>query len=309
MVQQLIVHIGDPKTGTTAIQHVLRNGAYNLDSPSIFYGASQHCNKLTHMIAQKKAYTDEQIVQQWKPFSDTYNNSSASIGILSAESFTPCDPARVERIINKLFINSSADVRVVCYLRPHYDALLSRYVQHIKNGQFTGDLIEYYEVIKTSLFYAQRLKKWRNSFNNFELFVYDKEVLYDQDSVSDFFRNVIRAKNFIIHDREEKNVSLTLPELAICNYYYVALFGECKNRTRRIRNYPKPYIKIDEYIKGHGKNHTSQPKPSVPLALWKAMFKDFIADAKEVDQWSSLSSNIFEERLETAEKRTSDKVF
>ncbi len=160
MVESLVFHGGDPKTGSTAVQNIVRNGLFEAGSTRIFMQKENTINSFRKMIMRKHRKNFEHIINMWRKTIRVYNRSDADIGVLSGEGLSGTDLALLRQIIETQFDVPFVNVKIVCYLRTHKEALLSRYAQKIKSGQFTDDIDAYYDIAHERLVYADRMGRW-----------------------------------------------------------------------------------------------------------------------------------------------------
>ncbi|MEQ8653064.1 MAG: hypothetical protein RIC87_11430 [Kiloniellales bacterium] len=285
MVKSLIVHVGDAKTGSTTLQDVLFNTLYKCQDLSIIYTKKKNMNKLGHHLVQQSLYSDDRIVEEWRATGDYFNRRDSDVGVISGESLSPVDPGRLKSILYRLFDINKKSLKIVCYIRPHCDALISRYSQHIKTGQFTGSISQYYDISKQRLRYEARLQQWKSTFgDSFSVYMFERGALFDEDIVKDFFRRAIGSNSFVLDGVTYKNLSLNLKQLSLCKYYYENLIGPCLKKTRRLRLYPKPYLKIDEVLAPAQMHGGYGEKVRIHRSLWQRMRVDLADDAENVDR-------------------------
>ncbi len=302
MVKSLVLHVGDSKTGTTFLQNVLFNRLYACRDKTIFY--RWQSRNIRHQLGLTNVYSDDDIVKNWKSYANSFNADSSDIGVVSNESLASADPQRLKTVVHRLFDVDEKSIQVVCYLRPHCDALISRYAQHVKNGQFTASLTEYYSVIKNRLEYETQVKAWVDVFGDqFSVYAFDKSQLFNEDIAHDFFKRVIKSEDFILNDTTHLNQSPGLKELSVLNYYYTIMFGPVdKNKTRRIRNYPRPYVKLDELFRHSADMKGTSNKVRIHHSLWKKMLIDLGSDAQKIDKIAS-TGNTFTRALRESGKK------
>ena len=130
-----IVHIGPPKTGTTAVQSALFRrkadlAAYGVDYP----GQRRHERAAVSAVAFEATlagYSDD-IVQEWARFSREARGSTADRVFVSSESFSRAPDARLSRIVEDL---GGPDLQIVVTMRPLGQILPSRWQQQMQDYQ------------------------------------------------------------------------------------------------------------------------------------------------------------------------------
>ncbi|MDY6859529.1 MAG: hypothetical protein SWN98_09325 [Pseudomonadota bacterium] len=222
MVKSLVFHIGDPKTGTTSIQDALAMQNWTCAGPSVVYPA-----RLNDIPLSKTFYDDahkgENSARMLK-LAARLAASNADIAVISAETFEHADPADVKSAIKTYLPTYANNVRVIAYVRPHADRLVSTYAERLKHGFFSGSLDELHERIKSAgnFQYYPRFSKWREAFGPaFELRLMSRDRLYQQDVVQDFLSFVLGHTDFTLNDDQGSNESLSLEDLAMLREFHL----------------------------------------------------------------------------------------
>jgi len=216
MVKELIVHLGDTKTGSTSIQQALVQQAYDIRGTSICYPAHPNHNVLVRTLLDKR-----RMQEQDDRFQSVYKKlsaSSADVGVISAEHFQFADPEVFAKVARLHWPDLHADMRLITYIRPHHEKLLSSFSERVKLGQAPKDFNAFADDVFAGklLDYLPRLQAWREVFGErFEVRPFVHKELYQQDVVADFFRYLLGHEDFSIPKHNVSNGSLTLPQLAL----------------------------------------------------------------------------------------------
>ena len=90
MIEEIVFHLGDCKTGTTSVQSVLASGAWESEAGQIAYPA-----KFNHMaLARTLSVASEKQFQikRFEKLRQALDNSDARYAVISAEHFEFVDP-------------------------------------------------------------------------------------------------------------------------------------------------------------------------------------------------------------------------
>lgn len=193
----LFVHIGSPKTGSTAIQEFIKNNRQALEVDGITYPKS--ASKAMNYLAFSLLDTVPELVHQLpvdmnELYADIdYGNKS---NIISSEAFFLCStrkylgevlPSRL-----KLLLPDAYNVKIILYLRRQDNFIASIYAQYVKlhahNNFYTKTIQEFIEEYSAYMDYYEILNNWSRVFGKENIIVraYEKHQLKDEDIVSDF---------------------------------------------------------------------------------------------------------------------------
>jgi hypothetical protein len=128
-----IVHIGLPKTGTTAVQAALDGSRDLLAEHGVV-----NISRARHQFFAGKAaagvlrpWHDPIAYRNWDDLAQTLRTSTARCAILSSEALSEADPERIERIVDQL----GGDLQVVVTLRALAPMLASEWQQTLRRQQ------------------------------------------------------------------------------------------------------------------------------------------------------------------------------
>jgi hypothetical protein len=224
MVKDLVIHIGDPKTGSSAIQTALHQGACSCETVTFVSQPEVNASKLALTLqprpenAVQKAKARERLFRERAAWAQAHD---ADLGILSAEFFAGAEPQRLEETLREFMPQYVDNVRIIAYVRPHAGRILSGYAQELKVGSYLGQLDEFVPVAhrKRMHKYASRFAKWQEVFGSrFTLRPFVREKLRRNDVVEDFFHTLLHGAEFHLNPVKDVNQSLALEELAAMRF-------------------------------------------------------------------------------------------
>ena len=130
-----VVHIGPPKTGTTALQgafHVARAAA---EAQGVHYaGRNRHSISAVQAVLGKTGFYSVDTppdLRLWRKLIDDVRGSSASRVVLSSEFFADAKPDAIRRVVDDL---DASLVQVVVTLRPLARIVPSQWQQYVQSN-------------------------------------------------------------------------------------------------------------------------------------------------------------------------------
>lgn len=188
MIDTLIIHLGDTKTGTTSLQATLRyHCADLLGTDWIYPGRGLNHNALAHALSRpaQRQFAAARFHAVWREVEE----QAARNVILSAEHFQTVDPAHLREALLNYWPLPPRRLRLLSYVRPHLSKLIAMYSERARCGAKLGSLACF--AARTMggdrLDYAPRLARWRAVFGAaFEVRAYCPEDLWGADIVADF---------------------------------------------------------------------------------------------------------------------------
>ncbi len=142
MKPELIIHIGRPKVGSTALQGFLNQNRAALAQQGVCYpktglyhGASHHFS-----LVFLPGLPDYPVVQDLEPdelyaaLAQEVAASGLPRAVISSENFWLVKPAKLKPLLGERF-----DVKIVAYLRRQDEVLVSSFVQEIRGGMLSLD--------------------------------------------------------------------------------------------------------------------------------------------------------------------------
>lgn len=216
MTGEIVFHLGDPKTGSTAIQETLATGAFRCATRSLVYPARLH-----HHLLARSFYVSSEIEarpRRMRRLAEAVERSDADTAVVSAELFQWVDPVDLKQAIETWLPGYTERVRLIAYVRPHAERLLSTWAERTKQGFITGPMETLHKQFlrKGGLAYARRFGRWRDVFGEaLTLRPMIRERLKNGDVVEDFLDFALCGAEVELLPRPPSNASLTLQDLAV----------------------------------------------------------------------------------------------
>lgn len=193
-MKKLIVHIGRPKTGTSALQAFLRrNQSYlnKLDYTYLNYENSEnsnfpfrHCSPSTY----KKLNNENKLlaINEAKSFMEERIKNN-KVAILSSENISNFKKG----VFNDIF--DDYDVKIIAYVRNEIEFIASSYAQYIHANWVDLDFSDYLSDLRIHLSMNDTYLGKIATFKNKKIVVrkYDKDELEHQDIRKDFIVNAL----------------------------------------------------------------------------------------------------------------------
>lgn len=286
MIKELVIHLGDTKTGSTSIQNALVRGVCQVPGKTLFYPTRSNHVALAKTLTKK--HRVDQRADRFNRLKTAFMNSDADIGIVSAEHFQFVDPNVLNEAIEAHWPMFRDRLRLVAYVRPHADKLVSTYSERVKlGGAVKGGIEAFFDTNSAiNVFrYAERFGRWRTVFGDrFILRPFVRSELYQGDAISDFLRTILGQEDFEITGEIEANTSLTLAQLALMREMHKVLNAAIKSRKAPAYSEARAAVGrlTGEYIRRHklGRNST---KLAIPRSMADAVRARYGADAAAVD--------------------------
>lgn len=214
MVQEIIFHLGDCKTGTTSIQTVLARRQWESPGQSVLYTARFNhiplANSLNTPGLRQKRMVSE-LVRALKA-------SDAKTAIISAEFFEFLPPEKLHAFVTDALAPWKDNIRLVAYVRPHAERFLSSFAERSKKGGCRDGLDEFHtQILKEKLlYYTPRFAAHRDLFGaRFMLRPFIRDHLRGGDVVDDFFHIALNGAPVSYPNRSDENESLSLEDLVL----------------------------------------------------------------------------------------------
>lgn len=212
---KILLHIGQSKTGTSAIQAFLSLNRAPLRDAGVLYPAFKVSgmdlniahNAVADALVGKSRFPYLSADQYFSQFFEEAHRINAKLLILSAEHFFHGEP-RIWDVENqedyfdkykkKVEVLSTYlkgyDVDLLVYLRPQLDWLSSAVSQTVRIERLISDShiykddCQFFELMKPLLMYSKLLNIWDDTINptSFTIIPYIKYTLYKNSSISDF---------------------------------------------------------------------------------------------------------------------------
>jgi len=212
MQQQLYLHIGDCKTGSTAIQTMLKGGLCTAQDLRLFPG------HVAHGLANSLGGKSEDYPMRWQNMARRLADAQWDVAVLSSEIFEFSEPKKVCDAIRAHLPDYADTIRVVVYVRPHCARALSRFAENLNLGYDTGDIAQFLDRVlgNGTLNFSPRLARWKEQFGD-RLIVrpFVRDQLVRGDVRHDFLALVLQNTRYRLRDGHYGNPSLSLPDLAL----------------------------------------------------------------------------------------------
>jgi len=279
MQQQLYLHIGDCKTGSTIIQSMLARQDCVPQGLRLFYpGAPPH-----GALARSLGDRPDLYPQRWNRAARRLSQTDWDVAVLSTELFEFIQPAAVLKALNNHLPQYSNSVKVIVYVRPHAGRVMSQFAENLKLGHETGSLETFVgRFLKAGrLRYAERLNRWKTVFGD-RLIVrpFVRDRLIAGDVRQDFLPLILGDTPYTLADSgQDNNASLLLPDLALMRLL----------QRRFAQNSGVPMDSRVAFGKHFGKllrdvaPVTPTEKMHLPQPLYDLLLKDCMADAEIMD--------------------------
>lgn len=281
MVKEILFHLGDCKTGTTAIQSVLAGGKIESDLSICFPTRFNHIPLARTLSVPSEKNMEGRL---FKRLRQAFKNSDADIGVVSAEHFEFVKPEEIRRAIDTHLGGYADEIRLVAYVRPHAERLVSTFSERTKKGVFQNSLEKMHDRLLEDgiLFYAPRFKRMRELFGDqFILRPFIRDDLRDGDVVSDFFDLLFRGEKFNLTGETQVNESLSVQDIAMMRHLH-----------RRVDAYTEPGV--DRTKEKHSLGWyfaeilAEMPveeamKPRLHVSLAEKIVETYAEDAAELD--------------------------
>ncbi|NRB19375.1 MAG: hypothetical protein HRU33_17840 [Rhodobacteraceae bacterium] len=286
MINELIIHLGDTKTGSTSIQSALASNICKASGVSFTYPTRFNHNGLAATLFRKRRFEDR--AAAFKKIYVAFQKSDADYGIISAEHFQMVDPNELHQAIETYWPDLADRVRLVAYVRPHADKFLSSFSEHVKLGAMKTTVEEaFLAATNTGRFdYTPRFEAWREVFGDrFELRPFVRAQLFRSDVVADFFKFVLQAETFELGTIVSANTSLTVSQLSLLREVHIRV-----NKGLRPRNGPR--VKdaqsalgriVAEHLQSNGLGKNSKTL-RIPTVLADQFIERYAVDAAALDE-------------------------
>jgi hypothetical protein len=206
---KLLLHIGTPKTGTTALQQFLHANREDLATRGFHYATPSHGLREASRVAAALSLGKSRAVHGFfAKHVDLARRRGADTLLVSAERFSlmsvvdanmrreVCvngverDHALIETL-QSLIPKGIENRQIVCYFRRPDRYAESFYSQHVKRGMmFDGTFEDFLPIIRPALLYNQNMRSWSDVFGKENCLVRSYERV-GADIVGDFMMNVL----------------------------------------------------------------------------------------------------------------------
>jgi len=221
----LVFHIGDHKTGTTSLQNALAAGLIRPEGVKLHYPAPLNHN---YLIGQIRAYLENRPPPKLKDrlhslaeLADQVRAAGPGYTVISGEVFENLPPKKFAKIIDSFFTDCADEIRIIAYVRPHAQRLLSSYAEQIKIGWFTGTIEDFFaqNLASKRFHFAPRFAAWQRQFGTaFRLRPMVRTALRGGSVLEDFSHTAFDGMPCQIWDADLVNESPSLQDLVLLKF-------------------------------------------------------------------------------------------
>jgi hypothetical protein len=290
---QLLIHTGDHKAGSTAIQEGLTRGDVTLAEGSIAYplgnGQFNHNGIFTRKPGKRRGTLVAKVLNQLtssKPREEAFaqfarraRRAQADLTVLSAENLESVDPRRLAAALAQHLPTAPGQLTIVTYLRPHTPRLISGLAERIKIGWANQNPWQGVEMIaRVRRRYAPRTTAWREVFGAaYHVRPMIRSELVGGAVLDDLMTTALGPNRATVTHNRGSNVSLPVEDLMRLHVVHTAL----------------PHLDRQQHLRlgWHLADNIEMLRPpggsATPLradkALAERMRRNFQADAAAVD--------------------------
>lgn len=228
--RKLVIHIGDPKTGSTSIQDALALDLIKYCGESPLYNSRLAHNFLPRVIKLFIHGTDVEKAESRKRLDSFFREiltSTNLVSVISAELFSEVKPSDLKFALEHFLPLEDFELRVICYVRPHSEWIVATFGESLKIGNFQGNIEQFYEsrLASERIFpYLKRFNSWRDAFgSSFILRPFQRSKLIGGSVVTDFSVTAFGSDGLSISDKVENsksNTSLGLEDLVRLSFIH-----------------------------------------------------------------------------------------
>ena len=303
----LIFHIGDRKTGSTSIQYALAQKRVTVEGCDLYYGRPLNHNYLSphfRALASGRPKARKTAEARFAKLADNIKKSSARFAIVSAEEFESIPASQLKTVIDSFFSDCADEIRIIGYVRPHAQRILSSFAEQIKLGKFQGDLDKYFTrscVKNNRFFYHERFQEWQSCFGDqFTLRPFVRSQLENGSVLDDFCKIAFAGHPFKAVAAPAQNSSFSLEDLLRVQ----VLQGQFTDLSKE-----KRFALGWEFSRAlaHVGSDTAATKVQLHKPLARKIARRFRADAKAMDTTFFGDAPVMEAELEQALAQALDK--
>lgn len=279
---KVVFHLGDKKTGSTAIQTAIASKSWTCDTVSMLYPGKDRINHIALAKSlHRRTGSATEIANRFGEVERDIRKHNPDVAVISAEDFEDVDPAALKAAVLEYMPDYAAQARYISYVRPHAERLASSYAERVKAGGVLGTMGELFDRFRQNgmLYYTPRFGKWRETFGDaFELRPMIRDRLYKNDVVQDFLLYVLGTEDFKVANVPNANESVSLENLAVLRELQLTLRPETEGRTDlkpAFGRYIARQMNKSTTIKG--------TKVQIHRSLAEQMVVECVADAKALD--------------------------
>ena len=192
---RVIFHLGDKKTGSTAIQTAIAAKAWTCDTVSLLYPGNERINHiaLAKSLHRRPGVKDTSR-RHFTDVADEIRKHNPDVAVISAEDFEDVDPEALADAVRAYMPEYAEGAQYIAYVRPHAERLASSYAERVKAGGIMETMDELYARFHNGrmLVYRPRFERWRMAFGAaFTLRPMIRDQLFRQDVVQEDRKSVV----------------------------------------------------------------------------------------------------------------------
>ncbi|MCA0922795.1 hypothetical protein [Pseudooceanicola nanhaiensis] len=280
---ELVLHIGDMKTGTTSIQSALLAQDWQGATRRVCYptapGQPYH-HALVEFIRQNNT---EQVTRSFDEIRERIETSDAEIAVISSELLEEFPAEQVMEVFARHLPDLVPTMRVLAYVRPHAERVMSSWTQQMKLGFFSEGVEDFLPgfLSRGKLAYSQRFGAWRDIVGpRLTLRPMIRSALAGGDVVQDFMAQVLPGDSLTFPPRQEINETLSIADLALLRRLHQHPKRVLDDRTR------DAHMRMGEYLAYtlSALPRSGSPRPALSRAAYERIRETCTEDARLLDE-------------------------
>lgn len=235
MPGEIVFHLGDEGSGL--IRTALVRGAARAGGVTLSFPMPKRQHLLAQALAVRTADADLRD-KSWGALAAQIAGAGADLTVVSAEGFGDVAPRALARAIGTFLPDHAGRIRLVSYVRPHAERLLSSYAQALGLGQFDGTLEAFHAAMLAEGRYlcAPRLAAWRDTFGPaFTLRPMVDDRLAGGDVTRDFLTLLFGDRPFTLDPLPRHDAGPDLAQLAMLHHFHRTAPTEGKREDAEAR--------------------------------------------------------------------------
>lgn len=276
---ELVIHIGDCKAGSTSIQRVLDAGGWQARGGApLAYAAAARRNAAHHLLADA-VFMDRKRARAPAVYAALASELAACPAqrlVISSERFEFADPAALRALIDRHMPAALPDLRLIAYVRPHAERVVSGYAQRTKQGKIDLSLEAFHDktLRRGGFMFAPRLSRWQEVFGpRLTVRPMIRDRLLKRCVVHDFVGWAAGTDDVSLAVPAEANSSVTLEDLAI-----IRLIRQAAPRPRQVQALCRRLAELMEATPPAGGTRLKLHR-----SLAERIARDYAEDAAAVD--------------------------
>ncbi|SPF78697.1 hypothetical protein ALP8811_02627 [Aliiroseovarius pelagivivens] len=306
--RMLLIHIGDHKTGSTTIQNAFAKSCIQIEGETPCYP-----NRLNHNFLPSALYdrykgkglkTDARSRAILTKLGQNLKAASTKYSLISGEMLERTPPAQLKRFIDDYTGSAFDEVKVISYVRPHAERLLSGYAEVTKIGGNQKSLQAFCDNMAKGdrLLYAKRFQAWRDAFGDqFILRPMIPSALTNESLLDDFIIHGFGTENFEITPFDDDNKSLSLQDLMLLKALQSRISDQPKTTRHTFGREVARHL-------GHQPSTANDEKLRMHVELAQSIAEHYAEDAHTVDTAFFGGEPLLENALDVAIKKASPSV-